>query len=197
MAIQIIKSGIASSHKQQLDARVRSTVEETLAYIEREGDAAVRALSARFDHYSPTRFKLSDDEIAELIAEVPEEQLAAIRFALEQVRRFAQAQRAAITDLEVETLPGVTLGHKNIPVNAVGCYVPGGRYPMIASAIMSVATAKVAGVKRVIAATPPKDGQPYAATVAAMQLAGADEIYLLGGIQAIGAMAIGTERGVR
>lgn len=193
MAIQILKPGIETSYQQQLDARVRTTVEETLARIARQGDAAVRELSEAFDNYSPPSFRLSDQEIAELIAEVPDDQLSAIRFSLEQVRRFARAQREMVRDLEVETLPGVTLGHRNIPMNAVGCYVPGGRYPMIASAIMSVATAKVAGVKRVIAATPPKDGRPYPATVATMHLAGADDIYVLGGIQAVGAMALGTE----
>jgi sulfopropanediol 3-dehydrogenase len=193
VAIQILKPGIETSYQEQLDARVRATVEETLARIAAEGDAAVRELSAQFDDYSPESFRLSDQEILELMAEVPDDQLAAIRFSLEQVRRFARAQREMVRDLEVETLPGVTLGHRNIPMNAVGCYVPGGRYPMIASAIMSVATAKVAGVKRVIAATPPKDGRPYPATVATMHLAGADDIYVLGGIQAVGAMALGTE----
>ena len=136
---------------------------------------------------------MSESEIEACVAQVPEDELAAIRFSLEQVRTFAKAQRESIHDIEVETLPGVTLGHKNIPVNAVGCYAPGGRYPMIASVIMSVATAKVAGVKRVIACAPPKDGAPYPATIATMQLAGADEIYVLGGIQAVGAMALGTE----
>ncbi len=193
MAISIIKAGMAQTVKQDMDSQVRQVVEDTLKRIEEGGDQLVRELSARFDHYSPESFRLSAAEIGALVAEVPEDQLAAIRFSLEQVRNFAKAQRATLQDLEVETLPGVILGHRHIPINAVGCYVPGGRYPMLASAIMSVATAKVAGVRRVIAATPPKDGKPYAATVATMHLAGADEIYVLGGIQAIGAMALGTE----
>lgn len=193
MAIQILKNGIDVSAKQSIDNNVRSIVENTLQLIEDKGDAAVRELSEKFDKFTPESFKLSQEQINELIAEVPTDQLDAIKFTLAQVQTFAKAQRASIQDIEIETLPGVTLGHKNIPMNAVGCYVPGGRYPMLASAIMSVGTAKVAGVKRVIAATPPKDGKPYPATVAAMHLAGADDIYVLGGIQAIGAMAIGTE----
>lgn len=193
MAVQTIKQGVNSSTKQNLDNKVRESVESTLKRIEEGGDKVVRALSEAFDKFSPASFRLSQNEIEALIKDVPEDQLAAIRFTLEQVRTFAKAQRATLHDLEIQTLPGVTLGHKHIPMNAVGCYVPGGRYPMLASAIMSVATAKVANVKRVIAATPPKDGKPYAATVATMHLAGADEIYVLGGIQAVGAMALGTE----
>jgi sulfopropanediol 3-dehydrogenase len=193
MAVQIIKQGVSQSTKQSLDTKVRESVEQTLKRIEEGGDRVVRELSETFDKFSPESFRLPQAEIDSLIQEVPEDQLKAIRFTLEQVRTFAQAQRATLQDLEIQTLPGVTLGHKHIPVNAVGCYIPGGRYPMLASAIMSVATAKVAGVKRVIAATPPKDGKPYAATVATMHLAGADEIYVLGGIQAVGAMALGTE----
>ena len=193
MAVKIIKAGVDVGVKQGIDSKVRATVETTLKRIEEGGDAAVRELSEKFDRYSPESFRLSEDEIATCVEQVPEDELAAIRFTLEQVRTFAKAQRASVRDLEVETLPGVTLGHKNIPVNAVGCYAPGGRYPMIASVIMSVATAKVAGVKRVVACAPPKDGAPYPATVATMQLAGADEIYVLGGIQAVGAMALGTE----
>jgi sulfopropanediol 3-dehydrogenase len=193
MAVQIIKQGVSQSTKQSLDSKVRESVEQTLKRIEEGGDKVVRELSEAFDKFSPPRFRLSQAEIDSLIREVPEDQLKAIRFTLEQVRTFAKAQRATLQDLEIQTLPGVTLGHKHIPMNAVGCYIPGGRYPMLASAIMSVATAKVAGVRRVIAATPPKDGKPYAATVATMHLAGADEIYVLGGIQAVGAMALGTE----
>ena len=193
MSVTMIKEGIDVSTKQSVDKRVRDTVEATLQQIEKEGDAAVRALSEKFDHYSPKRFRLSEDEIEACVAQVPKDQLKAIQFLLDQVRTFAEAQHASIRDVEVETLPGVTLGHKNIPVNAVGCYAPGGRYPMIASVVMSVATAKVANVKRVIACAPPKDGKPYPATIATMQLAGADEIYVLGGIQAVGAMALGTE----
>lgn len=193
MTVTMIKEGIDVSTKQSVDNRVREMVETTLQQIEKGGDATVRALSEKFDHYSPKHFRLSEDEIKACIAQVPEDQLEAIQFSLKQVRAFAKAQRASIRDVEVETLPGVTLGHKNIPVNAVGCYAPGGRYPMVASAIMSVATAKVANVKRVIACAPPKDGKPYPATIATMRLAGADEIYVLGGIQAVGAMALGTE----
>ncbi|CAN5888991.1 histidinol dehydrogenase [soil metagenome] len=193
MAVKIIKKGIDVGTQQDIDSKVRETVETTLKHIEAEGDAAVRELSERFDRYSPEHFRLSLEEIAACVAQVPEDELAAIRFSLEQVRTFAKSQRESIHDIEVETLPGVTLGHKNIPVNAVGCYAPGGRYPMIASVIMSVATAKVAGVKRVIACAPPLGGAPYPATIATMQLAGADEIYVLGGIQAVGAMALGTE----
>lgn len=193
MPAKIIKQGINPTSKQTQDNKIRSSVEAILKDIELRGDEAVRELSEKFDNYSPEIFKLNQDQIDELIAEVPEDQLDAIKFSLEQVRHFAQAQLESVKDIEVETLPGVILGHKNIPMNAVGCYVPGGRYPMLASAIMSVATAKVAGVKRVIAATPPKNGQPYAATVATMHLAGADEIYVLGGIQAVAAMAIGTQ----
>ena len=193
MAIRILKQGIDPSTKQTIDTHVRSSVEQILKDVEERGDVAVRELSEKFDRYTPASFRLSQAEIDALISEVPLDQLNAIKFSLEQVRHFAQAQKESLKDIEVETLPGVILGHKHIPVNAVGCYVPGGRYPMLASAIMSVATAKVAGVKRIIAATPPKNGKPYAATVATMHLAGADEIYVLGGIQAVAAMAIGTE----
>ncbi len=193
MAIQILKQGIPVNTKLDIDSKVKSIVEDTLKLIEDNGDKAVRELSEKFDSFSPKSFKLSQAEIKAIIAEVPEDELNAIKFTLEQVQNFAKAQRASIQDIEVETLPGVTLGHKNIPMNAVGCYVPGGRYPMLASAIMSIGTAKVAGVKRILAATPPKDGKPYPATVAAMHLAGADDIYVLGGIQAIGALALGTE----
>lgn len=190
---QYIKHGMDAQAKLEIDAGVRNIVETTLKTIEDNGDAAVRELSKKFDDYSPESFILTQTEIDALVAQVPQAELAAIQFSLEQVQTFARAQRGSLHDIEIETLPGVTLGHKNIPVNAVGCYIPGGRYPMVASAIMSIATAKVAGVKRVIACTPPKDGAPYAATVAAMHLAGADEIAVLGGIQAIGMMAIGTE----
>ena len=193
MPVTTIKKGIDPGIQRRIDAKVRSTVEELLADIQERGDAAVRELSVRFDDYAPESFRLSEQEIEAAIAGVPDRELQAIRFSLEQVRTFAKAQRAAITDVEIETIPGVTLGHKNIPMNSVGCYVPGGRYPMIASAIMSVGTAKVAGVPRVVACTPPKEGRPYPATVATMHLAGADEIYVLGGVQALGAMALGTE----
>ena len=193
MAIKMLKSGMDVSAKQEIDTKVREIVETTLKQIEEGGDKAVRELSEKFDKYSPESFRLSQAEIDKAINELSEDELEAIKFSLEQVRTFAQAQRESIRDIEVETLPGVTLGHKNIPMNAVGCYAPGGRYPMIASAIMSIATAKVAGVKRVIACSPPRNGAPNPASVATMALAGADEIYILGGIQAIGAMAHGTE----
>ncbi len=193
MTIRIIKHGISEQASKEADARVRATVEGILAEVEARGDAAVAELSARFDHWSPPHFRLSLVEIEDLIASLPAQTLEDIKFAQAQVRRFAQAQRAALQDVEVETLPGVFLGHKNIPVGSVGCYVPGGRYPMVASAHMSIVTAKVAGVPRVIACTPPIDGAPPAATVAAMALGGADEIYILGGVQAVAAMALGTE----
>jgi len=193
MAVRFIKEGMDASTKRALSSDVQRAVTSTIEDIEARGDAAIRELSEKFDNYSPESFRLSQDQIDALIAQVPDDQIDAIKFSLAQVRTFAEAQRAALQDIEVETYPGVTLGHKNIPMNNVGCYIPGGRYPMIASAIMSVATAKVAGVKRVVACTPPKGGQPYPATVATMALAGADEIYVLGGIQAVAGMAIGTQ----
>ncbi|MEK9646916.1 MAG: histidinol dehydrogenase [Alphaproteobacteria bacterium] len=188
-----LKERIGEAEAKEYDAQVRRTVEDILRDIEDRGDAAVRDLSEKFDKWSPASFRLSDEEIAELVASVPQETIDDIKFAQAQVRNFAQIQRDALKDVEVETLPGVKLGHRNIPVNSVGCYVPGGRYPMVASAHMSVVTAKVAGVKRVIACTPPTDGKPHPETIAAMHLGGADEIYLMGGVQAVGAMAIGTE----
>jgi sulfopropanediol 3-dehydrogenase len=188
-----LKQGLAAAEVKAADAKVRATVETIIADIEARGDGAVRALSEQFDRWSPPSFRLSSAEIAAIVATLPPQTVADIQFAQAQVRTFAQAQRAALQDIEVETLPGVTLGHKNIPVNSVGCYVPGGRYPMVASAHMSVITAKVAGVKRVIACTPPINGELPAATITAMHLGGADEIYILGGIQAVAAMALGTE----
>ena len=190
--IRVLKSGISDADKFAADRAVRETVERMLDAIAARGDAAVREYSAQLDHWEPQSFRLSQDEIDALIATLPAQAIADITFAQAQVRRFAEAQRAALRDIEVETLPGVRLGHKNIPVAAVGCYVPGGRYPMVASAHMSVLTAKVAGVPRVIAATPPLHGVAPAATIAAMALGGADEIYLLGGVQAVAAMALGT-----
>ena len=175
------------------DQLVRETVEGILVQVEERGDAAVRELSEKFDKWSPENFRLTQDEIDALIASLPEQVISDIKFAQTQVGNFATAQRAALQDVTVESLPGITLGHKNIPVNSVGCYVPGGRYPMVASAHMSIVTARVAGVKRIIACTPPTDAKPHAETVAAMALAGADEIYMLGGVQAVAAMAIGTE----
>ena len=188
-----LKTGITIKESQEADAQVRKIVENILDDVRQRGDVAVRELSERFDKWSPPGFQLSQDEIQECISSLPQQTVEDIKFAQAQVRNFAQIQREALRDVEVETLPGVILGHKNIPVNSVGCYVPGGRYPMVASAHMSVLTAKVAGVKRVIACTPPIQGTLPAATIAAMHLGGADEIYILGGVQAIASMALGTE----
>ena len=191
--VRYLKQGKAADEVAEADAKVRSTVEKILADIEQHGDQAVKALSERFDQWSPASFRLSDGEIAAAIERVTENDLRDIHFAQAQVRNFAEKQRACLKDLEVETLPGVVLGHRNIPVSAVGCYVPGGKYPMVASAHMSVVTAKVAGVKRIVATAPPHDGGPHPAIVAAMHFGGADEILVLGGIQAVAAMALGTE----
>jgi sulfopropanediol 3-dehydrogenase len=190
--IRILKHGASEAEKTEADRRTRQTVEAILEDVIARGDAAVRELSQKFDRWSPESFRLTQDQIQALIDSLPAQVIEDIRFAQAQIRRFAEAQRAALRDIEVETLPGVRLGHRNIPVSSVGCYVPGGRYPMVASAHMSVLTAKVAGVPRVAACTPPLNGVPPAATVAAMAMAGADEIYLLGGIQAVAAMALGT-----
>jgi sulfopropanediol 3-dehydrogenase len=191
--MRVLKQGVNQAVTHAADAKVRTTVEEVIDDVQTRGDTAVRDLSAKFDKWSPDTFRLSPTAIEEIMAGLPNQVITDLQFAQTQVRNFAEQQRAALRDIEVETLPGVFLGHKNIPVNSVGCYIPGGRYPMVASAHMSVLTAKVAGVRRVIGCTPPMNGQPPAATVAAMVLAGADEIYILGGIQAIAAMAIGTE----
>ena len=188
-----LKQGKAQEEIAQNDAQVSDTVRQTILKIEQEGDAAVRELSEKFDNWSPESFRLTDEQIGEIISQVPDQTIEDIKFAQSNVKRFAEEQRKSMIDIEVETLPGVILGHKNIPVNSVGCYIPGGRYPMVASAHMSVLTAKVAGVKRVIACTPPIGGEIPAATVAAMHMAGADEIYILGGIQAMAAMAVGTD----
>ena len=188
-----LKRGKDVSEIRAADEKVRETVETILADIESRGDMAVRELSERLDKWKPNSFRLSPQDIEEALAKVSKRDLDDIRFAQAQVRGFAEKQRACLLDLEVETLPGVVLGHKNIPVNSVGCYVPGGRYPMVASAHMSVVTARVAGVKRIIACAPPYKGAPHPAIVAAMHLGGADEIYTLGGVQAVGAMALGTE----
>lgn len=193
MTITYLKRGKPAHERAQDDANTRAVVETTLADIEGRGDVAVRELSEKFDGYSPLSFKLSQSEIDDLIAQLSARELADIKFAQEQVRKFAQAQRDSMLDIEVEPLPGVILGHKNIPVQSVGCYVPGGKFPMVASAHMSVATASVAGVPRIVACTPPFMGKPNPGVVAAMHLGGAHEIYVLGGIQGIGAMAIGTE----
>ena len=193
MAITYLKRGKPEADRQDDDAQVRQVVETTLKDIELRGDVAVRELSEKFDGYSPASFKLSEADIEALMAKVSDRDMADLKFAQEQVRAFAQAQRDSMLDIEVEPMPGVILGHKNIPVQSVGCYVPGGKFPMVASAHMSVATASVAGVPRIIACTPPFKGEPNPAVIAAMHLGGAHEIYVLGGIQGIGAMAIGTE----
>ncbi len=192
MAITYLKSGKPETERVAEDVKVRNIVETTLAEIAARGDAAVRELSQRFDQYDPPSFRLSSTEIEAAISKLSDGELADIKFAQDQIRGFAQAQRTTMSDLEVETLPGVILGHKNIPVQSVGCYVPGGKFPMVASAHMSVVTASVAGVPRIIAAAPPTNGQAHPAIVAAMHLGGAHEIYTLGGMQAIGAMALGT-----
>lgn len=193
MAVTHLKRGKPSEERSQDDRKVRETVETILADIEARGDVTVRELSEKFDRYSPPAFRLSLSEIEALMARVSTRDMEDIRFAQTQVRNFAQAQRNSMTDIEIETLPGVILGHKNIPVQSVGCYVPGGKFPMVASAHMSVLTAAVAGVPRIAAATPPFKGEPNPAVIAAMHLGGAHEIYVLGGIQAIGALAIGTQ----
>jgi sulfopropanediol 3-dehydrogenase len=193
MTVVYLKHGKPDTERAEDDAKTRQSVEATLADIEARGDAAVRELSAKFDGYTPDAFRLTQAQIDDLIGQLSEQELADIKFAQAQVRTFAQAQRASMTDIEVETMPGVILGHKNIPVQSVGCYVPGGKFPMVASAHMSVATASVAGVPRIIACTPPFNGKPNPGVIAAMHLGGAHEIYVLGGIQAVGAMALGTE----
>ncbi|MCA2436734.1 histidinol dehydrogenase [Rhizobium leguminosarum] len=193
MSITHLKRGKPEAERSVEDSKVRGTVEDILKDIETRGDAAVRELSEKFDKYSPPSFKLSPGEIEALMNKVAPRDVEDIKFAQAQVRNFAQAQRDSMRDIEVETLPGVILGHKNLPVQSVGCYIPGGKFPMVASAHMSVATASVAGVPRIAAATPAFKGEPNPAVIAAMHLGGAHEIYVLGGIQAIGALAIGTE----
>ena len=187
-----LKTAISAEARAAEDAKVRAVVEAALADIARRGDAAVREMSIRFDRWERDDFRLSDAEIERCLGEVSAEDLEDIRFAQAQIRNFAEIQKEALRDVEVETLPGVFLGHRHIPVAAVGTYVPGGKYPMVASAHMSVVTAKVAGVPRIATSAPPYRGRPAAAIVAAQHLAGADEIYCLGGIQAVGAMALGT-----
>lgn len=188
-----LKHGVDADTKMKSDAQVRETVEGILAEIEDHGDATVRKYSEKFDSWGPESYRLTAAQVKACYDELSEDEIADIRFAQEQVRNFAQIQRDSMKDVEVETLPGVTLGHKHVPVNAAGCYVPGGKYPLIASAHMSVVTAKVAGVKRVVACAPPFKGRPHPAIVIAMDMAGADEIYCVGGVQAVGMMAIGTE----
>jgi sulfopropanediol 3-dehydrogenase len=188
---QWLKRGAATAQREQSDAKVRQTVEQILDDIGKRGEAAVREYSQKFDQWAPENFKLSSSEIEAAVASLPGQAIEDIKFAQTQIRRFAEVQKSALRDVEVETLPGVILGHKNIPVNSIGCYVPGGKYPLLASAHMSIVTARVAGVKRIIACAPPFQGKPAPAIVAAMHLGGADEIYVLGGVQAIGAMALG------
>jgi len=191
--IRRIKSGQSAESKAQSGAQVRATVEGILDDITARGGAAVRDYSQKFDRWSPPHFRLTAGEIADCVSALPSRTIEDIEFAQAQIRRFARAQRECLKDLEIETLPGVVLGHRNVPVESVGCYVPGGRYPMVASAHMSVVTAKAAGVERVVACAPPFGGKPHPAIVTAMHLGGADEIYAVGGVQAIGAMALGTD----
>ena len=187
-----LKKGLPAVESEAANANLRETVAKIIADVRERGDAAVRELSERFDGWSPADFRLSPSEIDALVSSVPRQTIEDIKFAQAQIRNFAQHQRAALKDIEVETVPGVRLGHRNIPVESGGCYTPGGRYPMVASAHMTIVTAKTAGVERVIACTPPTKGKPHPETIAAMVLAGADEIYLLGGVQAVAAMALGT-----
>jgi sulfopropanediol 3-dehydrogenase len=191
--IRRIKTGLTAETRSDTARQVRQTVEAMLESIAARGEEAVREYSTQLDKWSPVSFRLSAGEIEDCVRSLPAQVIEDIEFAQRQIRNFALAQRSALKDVEVETLPGVVLGHKNIPVNSVGCYVPGGRYPMVASAHMSVVTAKAAGVKRIIAAAPPFGGKPHPAIVAAMHLGGADEIYALGGVQAVAAMALGTQ----
>ncbi len=190
---QVLKSGRNATLRAEDESRIRATVETILADVEKRGDQAVRELSIKFDHWDRKDFRLTDAEIKDCLSQLSQRNIDDIKFAQAQVRNFAQHQRASMLDIEVETLPGVVLGHKHIPVNSVGCYVPGGKYPLLASAHMSVITAKVAGVGRIATCAPPYQGKPAPAIVAAQHLAGADVIYCLGGIQAVGAMALGTE----
>ncbi len=191
--IRRLKTARSLEARSEDDAKVRQIVETTLAEIEAEGDSKINELSEKFDKVSRASYRLTQQEIDQAMSEVSPRDMEDIKFAQTQIRNFAQHQRDSMLDVEVETMPGVILGHKHIPVNSVGCYVPGGKFPMVASAHMSVLTAKVAGVKRIIASAPPYEGRPHPAIVTAMHLAGADEIYVLGGMQAVGAMAIGTE----
>lgn len=190
---EFLKTSIPAAEIETANAQVQETVAQIIADIKTRGDVAVRALSAKFDRWSPSSFRLSQSEIDSLVASVSPQTIEDIEFAQAQIRNFANEQKAALKDIEVETLPGVRLGHRNIPVSSVGCYIPGGRYPMVASSHMTIVTAKVAGVERVVACTPPTGGKPHPETVAAMVLAGADEIYILGGVQAVAAMALGTQ----
>jgi sulfopropanediol 3-dehydrogenase len=187
-----IKRAALAGQQEAADAKIRSIVESIIEAVAKRGDAAVREMSERFDKWSPPSFRLSEDEIAALLDKVAPQTIEDIKFAQTQIRNFAEIQRGSMRDVEVETLPGVVLGHRHIPVGSVGCYVPGGRYPMVASAHMSIVTARVAGVGHITACTPPNQGGPHPETIAAMHLGGADEIHVLGGVQAVAAMALGT-----
>ncbi|AFS38575.1 histidinol dehydrogenase [Alteromonas macleodii] len=191
--IKYLKQGKQAEEKAIDNQKVKEIVESIISDIEKRGDEAVSQYSGQFDKWTPESFRLSREEIDACYEQLTEQEISDIKWAQEQVRNFATIQRESMKDVEVETLPGVVLGHKNIPVDSVGCYVPGGKYPLVASAHMSIVTAKVAGVKRVIAATPPFQGKPAPAVIVAMDLAGADEIYTFGGVQAIAAMAVGTD----
>ena len=193
MTIEYLKKGKNAADRAVDDAKVSKIVEDTLQAIAEKGDEALREFSIKFDNYNPTSFKLSSAEIENLIKQVSKRDMEDIKFAQSQIRKFAQAQRDSMLDIEIETMPGVILGHKNIPVQSVGCYVPAGKFPMVASAHMSIVTAEVAKVPRIVAATPPFQGKPNPAVIAAMHLGGAHEIYVMGGIQAVGAMSLGTE----
>src|ERR1700726_4256958 len=191
--IRRIKTGLSAETRAETSIQVRNTVEGILGDMAARGGTAVREFSQKFDKWSPRQFRLTSDEIGDSVRSMPAGTIDDIKFAQTQIRNFALAQRDCLRDLEIETLPGVVLGHRNVPVGSVGCYIPGGRYPMVASAHMSVVTAKAAGVKRIIAAAPPFEGAPHPAIVAAMHLGGADEIYAIGGVQAVAAMALGTK----
>ena len=193
MAIRKIKSSKSEGEKLEEDTNVRSVVEKTLKEVEIKGDEAVRELSKKFDNFDRANFLLTKSEVEAAMQKVSTRDMEDIKFAQNQIRRFAEEQLKSMRNVEIETLPGVILGHKNIPVQSVGCYVPGGKFPMVASAHMSVLTASVAGVPRIISSAPPVNGEPHPAIVAAMKMGGAHEIYVLGGIQAVAAMAIGTE----
>ena len=193
MVIEVLKSSKTEVEKAKDESKIRSVVEESLSFIEKDGDEAVRSLTNKFDSCCPERFQLTPSEIQAAVQKVSDQDMKDIKFAQEQIRNFAQLQLKSMQDIEVETLPGIILGHKNLPVQSVGCYIPAGKFPLVAAAHMSVLTASVAGVPRIIACTPPSVNGPHPAIITAMHLAGADEIYMLGGIQAVGAMAIGTE----
>ena len=193
MTIKYLKKGLSEAARSEDNTNVKNSVEEILATIEADGDKAIRMLSRKFDNYEPKHFQLTEQEIDDAIAKVSKRDIEDIKYAQVQIQTFAEAQLKSMKDIEVETQPGVILGHKNIPVQSVGCYVPGGKFPMVASAHMSVLTARIAGVPRIVASAPPQEGKPHPAIVTAMHLGGAHEIYCLGGIQAVGAMALGTE----